>query len=119
MKKLIYDLFKVRFVINQYQIECQRLKTGFGLVVTFTGLLKQLVTTLYTSHTDQCSQSRSSLRCLVTASDVRLIPGSRPRRLTAISHQPPILLVSWGGVRPGPLGTSATNWPTVPAPDDR
>jgi hypothetical protein len=28
-------------------------------------------------------------------------------------------LVSWGGVRLSPLGTSATNWPIVPAPDDR
>jgi hypothetical protein len=29
------------------------------------------------------------------------------------------ILVSWGGVRLSPLGTSATNWPIVPAPDDR
>jgi hypothetical protein len=28
-------------------------------------------------------------------------------------------LVSWGGVRLSPLGTSATIWPIVPAPDDR
>jgi hypothetical protein len=28
-------------------------------------------------------------------------------------------LVSWGGVKLSPLGTSATNWPTVPVPDDR
>jgi hypothetical protein len=28
-------------------------------------------------------------------------------------------LLSWGGVRLGPLGTPATNWPIVPAPDDR
>jgi hypothetical protein len=28
-------------------------------------------------------------------------------------------LVSWGGVRLSPLGTSATNWTIVPAPDDR
>jgi hypothetical protein len=26
--------------------------------------------------------------------------------------------VGWGGVRLSPLGTSATNWPIVPAPDD-
>jgi hypothetical protein len=31
----------------------------------------------------------------------------------------PLLLFSWGGVRPSPLGTSATNWPIVPAPDNR
>jgi hypothetical protein len=30
-----------------------------------------------------------------------------------------LFLVSWGGVRLSPFGTSATNWPTVPAPDDR
>jgi hypothetical protein len=28
-------------------------------------------------------------------------------------------LVSSGGVRLSPLGTSATKWPTVPAPNDR
>jgi hypothetical protein len=28
-------------------------------------------------------------------------------------------LVCWGGVRLSPLGTSATNWPIVPARDDR
>jgi hypothetical protein len=28
-------------------------------------------------------------------------------------------VVSWGGVRLSPLGTSATNWPIVPAPDCR
>jgi hypothetical protein len=27
-------------------------------------------------------------------------------------------LVSWDAVRLSPLGTSATNWPIVPAPDD-
>jgi hypothetical protein len=29
------------------------------------------------------------------------------------------LLISWGGVRLSPLGTSVTNWPIVPALDDR
>jgi hypothetical protein len=32
---------------------------------------------------------------------------------------PMIFLASWGGVRLSPLSTSATNWPIVPAPDDR
>jgi hypothetical protein len=27
--------------------------------------------------------------------------------------------LGWGGVRSSPFGTSATKWPTVPAPDDR
>jgi hypothetical protein len=30
-----------------------------------------------------------------------------------------LFLVSWGGVRLSPLGTSATNWPIAPDPDDR
>jgi hypothetical protein len=29
-----------------------------------------------------------------------------------------LCLVSWGGVRLSPLGTSVTNWPIVPAPDE-
>jgi hypothetical protein len=29
------------------------------------------------------------------------------------------ILLLWGGVRLSALGTSATNWPIVPAPDDR
>jgi hypothetical protein len=44
--------------------------------------------------------------------------------VTAIhSVQHPVLtyltffLISWVGVRLSPLGTSATNWPIVPAPD--
>jgi hypothetical protein len=30
-----------------------------------------------------------------------------------------VSLVTWGKVRLSPLGTLATNWPIVPAPDDR
>jgi hypothetical protein len=30
-----------------------------------------------------------------------------------------VFLVSWAGVGLSPLGTSATLWPIVPAPDDR
>jgi hypothetical protein len=30
-----------------------------------------------------------------------------------------IFLEYWGGARLSPLGTAATNWPTLPAPDDR
>jgi hypothetical protein len=30
-----------------------------------------------------------------------------------------VFLVSLGGVRLSPLGTSDINWPIVPAPDDR
>jgi hypothetical protein len=30
-----------------------------------------------------------------------------------------VVVVSWGGVRPSPLGTLANIWPIVPAPDDR
>jgi hypothetical protein len=34
------------------------------------------------------------------------------------SQQNNIFSSPWGGVRLSPLGTSATNWPIVPAPDD-
>jgi hypothetical protein len=30
-----------------------------------------------------------------------------------------LFLQRWGGVRLSPLGTSATVWPIVPAPDDK
>jgi hypothetical protein len=36
-----------------------------------------------------------------------------------IVHNFFFFLVSWGGVRLSPLGTSATIWPIVPAPDNR
>jgi hypothetical protein len=39
---------------------------------------------------------------------------SRRCLIKSIQH-----LVSWGGLRLRPLGTSATIWPIVPAPDDR
>jgi hypothetical protein len=32
---------------------------------------------------------------------------------------PVVFFIPWGGVRLSPLGTSATNCPIVPAPDDR
>jgi hypothetical protein len=35
-----------------------------------------------------------------------------------INAEETFLLVSWSGVRPSPLGTSATIWPIVPSPDD-
>jgi hypothetical protein len=40
--------------------------------------------------------------------------------MTLLHHSSSIFFssVSWGGVRLSPLGTSATNWPIVPAPDD-
>jgi hypothetical protein len=47
---------------------------------------------------------------------------SLPSGLIVISRtfgQPRFFLVSWGGMRLSPLRASATNWPIVPAPDDR
>jgi hypothetical protein len=56
----------------------------------------QLVATFYKSlsHKDCSFQSRSSLLCLVASSNsgCSSAPGSCPRRLAAISHQPPTLL---------------------------
>jgi hypothetical protein len=40
------------------------------------------------------------------------------RKLSSVSNYFSFL-VSLGGVRLSPLYTSATNWPIVPAPDDR
>jgi hypothetical protein len=42
------------------------------------------------------------------------VPGTLQR-----TDRPVYELVSWDGVRLSPLGTWATNWPIVPAPDDR
>jgi hypothetical protein len=49
-------------------------------------------------------------------------PVAIPTELSRLQYLRDILalfLVSWGGVRLSPLGTSVTNWPIVPAPDDR
>jgi hypothetical protein len=52
-------------------------------------------------------------RCEVD-SLIRLALRSDSRNVRSV-----FFLVSWGGVRMSPFGTSATNWPIVPAPDDR
>jgi hypothetical protein len=41
-----------------------------------------------------------------------------PKKIHPIVHWLFFLFLG-GGVRLSPLGTSATNWPIVPAPDDR
>jgi hypothetical protein len=53
---------------------------------------------LYTDTDKEISHTPGEERVLLLASDFSL--------------------VSWGGVILSPLGTSATIWPTVPAPDD-
>jgi hypothetical protein len=45
----------------------------------------------------------------------KIYTAPHPRRRHSSTND----LVSWGGVRLCPLGTSATNWPIVPAPDYR
>jgi hypothetical protein len=54
----------------------------------------------------RCSQTTTILNCLHKLSFLQ--PGNKKR-----------LKNSWGEVRLSPLGTSATIWPTVPAPNDR
>jgi hypothetical protein len=44
---------------------------------------------------------------------------TEPRNCFISSIGITFFLVSWGGVRLSPLGTSAINWLIVPAPDDR
>jgi hypothetical protein len=46
-------------------------------------------------------------------------PGKAIIRSRILSLDCSRFLVPWGGMRPSLLGTSATSWPIVPAPDDR
>jgi hypothetical protein len=62
-----------------------------------------------------------------------MVPGSNPEASIRVLHSYGLLsdaISSWDyiflfliseddGVRLSPLGTSATNWPIVPVPDDR
>jgi hypothetical protein len=58
-----------------------------------------------------------------SAKSGRFIAGTLHDKYDGVSLQTPRklvgyqIVVSWGGVRPSPLGTSATVWPIVPAPD--
>jgi hypothetical protein len=65
---------------------------------------------------DFCPKREASVRRslkMTTAGSSETLQGATTEK-TAV-----FFLVSWGGVRLNPLGTSATTWPTVPAPDDR
>jgi hypothetical protein len=50
---------------------------------------------------------------------LQIIVFALPDEQTDISNAGGLFIISCGGVRLSPLGTSATNWPTVPAPHDR
>jgi hypothetical protein len=60
--------------------------------------------------------TKSQSRAAITSSSLNLI---LHYLLVSDSVLSLFFLISWGGVRRSPLGTSATNWPIVPAPDDR
>jgi hypothetical protein len=79
-----------------------------------------------TRYAQNSDDELSTCRC-------KKLVGTRVRKYTKLSRPKGFLLtlrrpadhwdsffvsVSWGGVRLSPLGTSATNWSIVPAPDD-
>jgi hypothetical protein len=65
------------------------------------------------------SFARISLPCLVSFLLSLWVPvASLPWNSIECRAIGDLVLVSCGGVRLSPLGTSATNWPIVPAPDD-
>jgi hypothetical protein len=71
------------------------LYTGFGLVIGFTELLQNVTTSNYSaianSHTLHftVADTNSSQSAVSSPVDTPLLPGSPPRRLAVISHQPP------------------------------
>jgi hypothetical protein len=68
------------------------------------------------SSVDTCNRKKYSFRySLRTGTQGTKPPLGRSNPDIRIAH----FFVSLGGVRLSPLGTSAINWPIVPAPDDR
>jgi hypothetical protein len=72
----------------------------FGLLIGFTERLQIVTTSNYSaivnSHALQFTTARakSSQSTVSSPVDAPLLPGSRPRRLTAILHQPPTVLTT-------------------------
>jgi hypothetical protein len=80
------------------------------------------------SHTSQCRVVNFSPFLFIFTSEVPyqldgvpafLVTPALPGGLNEKCVFGVVFLVSWGGVRLSPLSMSATNWPIVPAPDDR
>jgi hypothetical protein len=84
-----------RFILSRDRVSVGGVWIGSLINCT----LKELVTALYRSlsHTDTSVLSHG-LHCAawyrLPTVDVPLLPGSRPRRLTAISHHPHTLLIA-------------------------
>jgi hypothetical protein len=74
------------------------LLTGFGLVNEFMKHLHIVTTSNYSAIANSptlhftTAHTKSSQSAVSSPEDVLLLLGSRPRRLAAISHQPPALL---------------------------
>jgi hypothetical protein len=73
-----------------------------------------MLSTLWLSWNNlwKCRKIMADELTMTTFSITRLRKGFKPGILE-------LFLFSWGEVRMSPLGTSATNWPIVPAPDVR
>jgi hypothetical protein len=76
--------------------------TGFGLVIGFTGLLNTTWLHFTNHYHTKVSVLSHGLHCVawqwLPTVAVPLLPGSHPRRLAAISHQPPTLLTAVSGL---------------------
>jgi hypothetical protein len=100
-----------------------------SLAAPFNSRIEAVTVTTTRSHSAQCQMIflphlRSSFR-EVRDDDFPNVPPLKRHSDTSIENlwfqgkTDFFFLVSWGGVRMSPIGTSATNWAMVPAPDER
>jgi hypothetical protein len=66
---------------------------------------------------DISGSANCPLQAVLDANGIALVEQVQP--ITTRSETTSSFLVSCGGVRLSPFGTSATDWPIVPAPVDR
>jgi hypothetical protein len=88
---------------------------GFHKMLDISWVAAQLAASQegLSSMSEWMSEDRTNFRNVVSITKLRRYTMSN---IQTVEDQL-ILSFSWGGVRLSPLGTSATNWPIVPAPD--